>query len=93
MRRLIAALIAAPMFLGAAAYAQPTQQPSQLSDAQMDAVSAGFHEEDVSNTSFTVIEIFQRPYLLDPTPNTISCPGCFLEIITPTFSVGSRFGP
>ncbi len=97
MRRLILSLSVTPMLLGAVAFAQPAEQPAQrpamLSNAQLDSVSAGFHEEETSNTSFTVIEIFQRPYLTDPTPNTVSCPGCYLVIISPAFSVGSRFGP
>jgi hypothetical protein len=89
MRRLILALSAAPVFLGAPALAQPTP----LSDPQMDKVSAGFFERDISNTSFVEVSIFQRGYLTDPTPNTLSCTGCFLSIITPTFSIVAKFGP
>jgi hypothetical protein len=100
MRRLIRALAAAPMFLGAAAFAQPAQQPTRLSDTQMDAVSAGFQEIDTSNTSFVLISIIQRSYLLDPSPNGLnptpdgaSCQGCYLQIVSPLISIGARFGP
>lgn len=69
------------------------QQPMQLTSEQMDRVTAGFLEIDVSNTSATAVSIFQRPYLLDPTPNSIVCPGCYLLINSPAFSVAAQFGP
>ena len=68
-------------------------QPLQLTSAQMDKVTAGFLEIDVSNTSATAVSLFQRPYLTDPTPNFITCPGCYLLINSPTFSVAAQFGP
>ena len=52
----------------------------------------GFFELDVSNTSTTAVSLFFRPYLLDPTDNTIHCTGCYLQILTPTLSVASAFG-
>jgi hypothetical protein len=86
--RFLCALAALPLFAGAA-----VAQPAPLTSRQMDRVTAGFLEIDASNTSLTVVSIFQRPYLTDPTPNTIVCPGCYLLIVTPTFSVASQFGP
>ena len=88
MKGLFGGLAALP-FLAAAAMAQPLQ----LTDSQMDRVSAGFLEVDVGNTSLTIVSIFQRPYLTDPTPNTIGCAGCYLLIVTPTISVAAHFGP
>jgi hypothetical protein len=87
MKKLFHGLAALP-FLAAGALAQPMQ----LTDRQMDKVTAGFLEIDVSNTSLTIVSIFFKPYLLDETPNFIGCPGCFLLISTPTFSVASHFG-
>jgi hypothetical protein len=69
------------------------QQPTQLTSEQMDRVTAGFLEIDVSNTSATAVSRFQRPYLTDPTPNFIACPGCYLLINSATFSVAAQFGP
>lgn len=69
------------------------QQPLQLTSEQMDKVTAGFLEIDVSNTSATAVSLFQRPYLTDATPNFIACPGCYLLINSPTFSVAAQFGP
>ena len=99
MRRQIYALATVPFLLpalAASAWSAPAQTdrtgPVQLTSAQMDKVSAGFFEIDRSNTSVTMIEIFQRAYLLEPTANTLSCPGCYLLIGTPTISVGSQFG-
>lgn len=81
--------LAALPFLAAPALAQPLQ----LSDAQMDKASAGHLYIDGSNTSLTITSIWQRAYLTDPTPNTISCSSCYLLIVTPTLSVASKFGP
>jgi hypothetical protein len=69
------------------------QQPMQLTSEQMDTVTAGFLEIDVSNTSAAAVSRFQRGYLTDPTPNSITCPGCYLLINSPTFSVAAQFGP
>ena len=69
------------------------QQPMQLTSEQMDRVTAGFLEIDISNTSATAVSLFQRPYLTDPTPNFITCSGCYLLINSPTFSVAAQFGP
>jgi hypothetical protein len=89
MKRLMYGLTAVSLLSSATAWAQPTP----LTNKQMDSVSAGFLEIDTSNTSLTVVSIFQRPYLLDPTPNNIQCSSCYLVISTPTFSLASQFGP
>ncbi len=88
MKKVAIGLLALPFLAGAAA----AQQPVQLSAAQLDRVTAGFLEIDLSNTSGTVVSIFQRPFLTDATPNGIVCSTCFLVINTPTFSIASQFG-
>ena len=88
MKKVLSGLVALAL-LAAPALAQPTR----LSDKQMDKVSAGHFELDVSNTSVTMVSIWQRAYLTDPTPNTLTCSTCYLLIVTPTFSVSSQFGP
>jgi hypothetical protein len=89
MKTLLYSLVAVPLLASVAL----AQQPVQLTGEQMDKVTAGFLEIDVSNTSATAVSIFQRPYLTDPTPNNITCPGCYLLINSPTFSVAAQFGP
>jgi hypothetical protein len=89
MRALLRSVAALPFFTGIAL----AQQPVQLTNSQMDKVTAGFLEIDLSNTSATAISIFQRPYLTDPTPNSISCSNCYLLINSPTVSVAAQFGP
>jgi hypothetical protein len=69
------------------------QQPMQLTNQQMDRVTAGTLVEEMSNTSAVAVSLFQRSYLLDSTPNTINCPHCYLLINSPTFSVAAQFGP
>jgi len=88
MKRFLHGLIALP-FLTAAAMAEPTQ----LTDPQLDKVSAGFLEIDKSNTSLTVLSIFQRSYLTEPTGNFITCSNCYLLIVSSTISIASQFGP
>jgi hypothetical protein len=88
MRGLFHGLAALPFLAGAAA-----AQPVQLTGSQMDQVTAGFLEIDVSNTSATAVSIFQRPYLTDSTPNGISCSTCYLTINSATLSVAAQFGP
>lgn len=88
MKRLLQALAVLPLLAATA-----SAEPLQLTNAQMDQVSAGYFELDVSNTSVTMVSIFQRPYLTDTTANTLTCSNCYLLIVTPTFSVASHFGP
>jgi len=90
MRRLAFSVAAVLPFFVAGAVAA---QPAQLTNDQMDKVSAGFLEIDRSNTSVTAVSIFFRPYLLDPTPNTIVCSSCYLVINSSLLSVASQFGP
>jgi hypothetical protein len=82
--------LAAFLLLSGAAFAQ---SPVQLTDQQMDRVTAGFLTVDGSNTSSTVVSIFQRAWLTEPTGNFVICSGCYLVINTPTISVASQFGP
>lgn len=89
MKRLLHGLIALPFLAGAAL----AQQPMQLTSKQMDQVTAGFLEIDLSNTSATAVSIFQRPYLTDSTPNGFTCPGCYLVINSSTLSLAAQFGP
>jgi len=89
MRRLLYGLTALPLLFGGPGLAQPIQ----LSNAEMDQVSAGFFELDVSNTSVTEISLFRRINFLTPTPTTIACSSCYLLLNTPTFSVASQIGP
>ena len=88
MKAILCGLAALPFFAGVAL----AQQPIQLTNKQMDQVTAGFLEIDLSNTSATAVSIFQRGYLTDSTPNGITCPGCYLVINSPTFSVAAQFG-
>lgn len=88
MNKLVCGL-AASLLMSASAFAQPTP----LSNADMDKVSAGFFELDNSNTSTVAISIWRRTSLGAPTPNTLQCSGCYLLIVTPTFSIGATFGP
>jgi len=88
MKPLLRVLAFFPLLTGAAF----AQQPIQLSNQQMDNVTAGFMEVDLSNTSATGISIFQRAWVTESTPNFIACSSCFLVISTPTISVASQFG-
>jgi hypothetical protein len=89
MKRLFHTLAVLPFLAGTAL----AQQPVQLTSQQMDQITAGFLEIDLSNTSATAVSIFQRPYLTDSTPNGITCSGCYLSINSPTLSVAAQFGP
>jgi hypothetical protein len=86
MKSLIYGLAALPFLAGAAL----AQQPIPLTSKQMDQVTAGHFEEDMSNTSITALSIFQRPYLTDPTPNGLSCSSCYLVINSPTIAVAAE---
>lgn len=89
MRRIVFGLAMVPLLAGGAFAGHPVP----LGDGQLDQVTAGYLEVDLSNTSATAVSIFQRPYLLDSTPNQITCPGCYLLINSPAFSVASQLGP
>jgi hypothetical protein len=88
MKGLLRGLAALPFLAGIAL----AQQPMQLTNQQMDTVAAGTLIVETSNTSATAVSIFQTSYLLDSTPNTITCPGCYLLINSPKFSLAAQFG-
>jgi hypothetical protein len=80
-------------FFAAASLVQAAPM-AQLSDSQMDSVTAGFafQSEDTSNTSFTEIRVWQAAQL--PEGNFIvGCPRCYIAVNSPALSVGSAFGP
>ena len=73
MKRLIYGLAALQLLAGAAMAQQPmASHPMQLTNEQMDKVTARVLETDMSDTSTTVVSIFQRPYLTDSAPNGIA---------------------
>jgi len=78
--RVLYGLAALPLLAGAA-MAQP---PAQLSDAQMDRVTAGFGFAlaEESNTSIVILRAYQNP-------NTIECTACYLLLNSNALSVGA----
>jgi hypothetical protein len=84
MKRLLYGLAALPLLAGVAL----AQEPVQLSNQQMDQVTAGWDllEIDQSNTSLTAVAVYQHP------SNTISCASCYLLLNSPAISVASMFG-
>jgi hypothetical protein len=83
MRKLLCGLAALPFLAGVAL----ADKPLQLSDKQMDKVTAGFdlRRTEISNTSWTQISIYAGAL----TP----CSACYLSIVSRPFSVESAFGP
>jgi len=98
MKTLLYGLAALPL-LATVAFAQPpvqsndsaavAKQPMQLSETQMDKVTAGWGlvETDIGNTSTVLVSVWQSP------SNVITCPGCYLLINSPSLSIASAFGP
>jgi hypothetical protein len=90
MKKLLCGLAVLPLLAGIAL----ADQPVQLSDKQMDNVTAGFDLSVIerSNTSWTQISIYERGTLLP-------CNQCYLTIggtgdpVSRAFSVQSAFGP
>ena len=84
MERLLYALAALPLLAGAA-MAQP---PAQLSDAQMDRVTAGFGIDvtETSNTSVVIIRAYESAV---PQITATQCTGCYLHIESPALSIGA----
>jgi hypothetical protein len=76
MKRIVRGVASPSLFAGAAL----AQQPVQLTSEQMDKVTAGTLILETSNTSATVVSLFQRAYLTEPTSNLVLCPGCYLLI-------------
>jgi hypothetical protein len=83
MKKLLCGLAVLPLLAGIAL----ADQPVQLSDKQMDNVTAGFDLSVIerSNTSWTQISIYAGAL----TP----CSACYLSIVSRPFSVESAFGP
>jgi len=83
MKKLLSGLAALPLLAGVAL----ADQPLQLSDKQMDKVTAGFDLSVIerSNTSWTQISIYDG--------RLIPCNQCYLTIVSRPFSVQSAFGP
>lgn len=108
MTRVLYGLAALPLLAGVALAETPKQsndskalakQPMQLSEKQMDGVTAGWdlREIDIFNTGVTYVSIWERAAPVPanpvfPSDNTIVCPGCYLLIVNPSLSVGSQFG-
>lgn len=84
MKRLLYGLVALPFIASVALAGQPTQ----LSDQQMDKVTAGFtfDEITISNTSWTQVAIGFNPAL-------VPCSACYLTIVSPPFSIQSAMQP
>jgi hypothetical protein len=77
--------VAALPFLAGVAFAG---EPMQLSDKQMDKVTAGFdlRETNISNTSWTQVSIYAG--------SLTTCSLCYLSIANnPAFQVEAAFGP
>lgn len=83
MKKLLYGLAALPLLAGVAL----ADQPMQLSDKQMDKVTAGFDLNVIerSNTSWTQVSIYGA--------GLIPCNQCYLTISSRPFSVQSAFGP
>jgi hypothetical protein len=83
MKKLLCGLAALPLLAGVAL----AQEPLQLSDKQMDKVTAGWDlvEVDLSNTSIVAVSVYQRP------SNSIGCAGCYLLLNSPAISVAAAF--
>jgi hypothetical protein len=99
--KLLYGLAALPLIAGVA-LAEPVKsndgkKPMQLSDQQMDKVSAGWHYQSVEgfNTGFVVERVYQASTVTaSSTPlygldNNIVCVSCYLLINNHALSVGS----
>jgi hypothetical protein len=87
MKKVLVALLALPLLTGVA---MAKQQPLQLTNAQMDNVTAGWYgwylwEIDPGSTSWTEVSVNSGS--LDP------CSSCYLNVSSPGLSVESKFGP
>jgi hypothetical protein len=90
MTRLLHGVLAVVPFLTATAFAQPLQ----LTDQQLDKVSAGFLEIERSDASLSVVSLwFTLGLSNETTPNFLTCSSCFLLIVSPNFAVASSFNP
>jgi hypothetical protein len=97
MKTLLYGIAALPL-LATVALAQPPvpsndRAPMQLSENQMDKVTAGFGflETDLSNTGLVIVSVYQPTGTgTPPTPNSIGCPGCYLNINNFALSIASQ---
>ena len=93
MKKLLCGLAALPLFstvaLAQPADTGPAPQPMQLSENQMDSVTAGFMltETEISNTSWTQLSVG----VTGGNPLT-ACTACFLIVQNPSLAVESAFG-
>ena len=64
--------------------AMAAKKPMQLTEKQMDKVSAGWTllEVDIGNTSITAVSVWQPD-------NHIECASCYLNIYSPALSIAS----
>jgi hypothetical protein len=83
MKKLLCGLAVLPFLAGVALAGETVQ----LSDKQMDKVTAGFKDFEtiISNTSYTQVSIYSTALT--------ACPACYLTITSRPFSVQSAFGP
>ena len=105
MKKVLFGVAALPLLFGVALAETPKQsndskasaKPAiQLSEKQMDRVSAGFkfQETDIFNTGAAWVNVYGTD---GPAPfgphNTIACVGCYLTITNFALSVASKIGP
>ena len=85
MKKTLYGVIALPLLMGIGMAQQ--SWAAQLSDAQMDKVTAGFgfSETDNANSSWTQVSLYSGPLT--------TCAVCFLNISNPALSIESKFGP
>ncbi len=83
MKKLLCGLAALPLLAGVA-----MAQPLQLTNTQMDKVTAGWSltETDMSNTSLVTISVYQGtpPGAMN---GLAPCSACYLDIESPAISV------
>ena len=107
MKKVLFGVAALPLLFGVALAETPKQsndskafaKPAiQLSEKQMDRVSAGFkfQETDIFNTVAAWVNVYGNaaPFVAPFGPNnTIACTGCYLSISNFALSVASKIGP
>jgi hypothetical protein len=98
MRRLIGGIAVLPLLTGLALAGQPVQ----LSDSQMDKISAGLvlHEFDLTNTSTTEVGIrpwYESPFFssspVSPVSELTPCNQCYLGLDVGSLVIQSAMGP
>lgn len=88
MKSFLYAVAALPLLTGVAFATEPVtkQQPVQLTNKQMDKVTAGFtfRETTISNTSAVIVTVDLPPPV---------CTVCFLNVLSKNLSVQAAFLP